>query len=318
MASNGNLPDFLCIGAEKAGTSWLDKNLRHHPDIWMPPLKELLYFYEIAVLKDTSLKARLTSGHWIYREWRRLCKNNVRVSFAIKQSSEFMWWLKYLFGPRNDKWYVSLFRGGEGKVKGEITPTYSRLDDKGVQHVHRLLPDAGIIFIMRNPIERAWSHAVMNLASHTGRQLSDVSDHELYAHFNGEDSRKSGGYVATLDAWEKYYPAERMLIGFLDDIGADPGGFLMRIFHFLGVSEDGRYIPSSVGQKVFEGRTSVIPDRFAVYLSKIYYDDLCRLEHRFGAHVSKWREQAQTVAAKRGMVGPDHAGLSACRQCELK
>ena len=36
-------PDFLGIGAQKAGTTWLHTNLRPHPQIWMPPIKELHY-----------------------------------------------------------------------------------------------------------------------------------------------------------------------------------------------------------------------------------------------------------------------------------
>ncbi len=30
-------PDFLCVGAQKAGTSWLYQQLERHPDFWMPP-----------------------------------------------------------------------------------------------------------------------------------------------------------------------------------------------------------------------------------------------------------------------------------------
>src|SRR5689334_15761196 len=37
-------PDFLCVGAQKAGTGWLYEQLRSHPDFWMPPVKELHYF----------------------------------------------------------------------------------------------------------------------------------------------------------------------------------------------------------------------------------------------------------------------------------
>ena len=36
--------DFLGIGVQKSATSWLFKNLKNHPDIWMPPRKELHYF----------------------------------------------------------------------------------------------------------------------------------------------------------------------------------------------------------------------------------------------------------------------------------
>jgi hypothetical protein len=36
-------PDFLCVGAQKGGTSWLYRELERHPDFWMPPVKELQY-----------------------------------------------------------------------------------------------------------------------------------------------------------------------------------------------------------------------------------------------------------------------------------
>jgi sulfotransferase family protein len=38
------VPDYLIIGAPKAGTTWLASNLAHHPDIYLPPEKELKYF----------------------------------------------------------------------------------------------------------------------------------------------------------------------------------------------------------------------------------------------------------------------------------
>jgi hypothetical protein len=36
-------PDFLCVGAQKGGTSWLYRQLERHPDFWMPPVKEFHY-----------------------------------------------------------------------------------------------------------------------------------------------------------------------------------------------------------------------------------------------------------------------------------
>ncbi len=38
------VPDFIGIGAQKAGTWWLRANLARHPGVWMPPLAELHYF----------------------------------------------------------------------------------------------------------------------------------------------------------------------------------------------------------------------------------------------------------------------------------
>lgn len=39
-----NLPDFLVIGAEKSGTTWLKHNLNEHPDVFVPAQKELNFF----------------------------------------------------------------------------------------------------------------------------------------------------------------------------------------------------------------------------------------------------------------------------------
>ena len=38
------LPDFLGIGAQKAGTTWLHDNLSCHPELYLPPEKEIHYF----------------------------------------------------------------------------------------------------------------------------------------------------------------------------------------------------------------------------------------------------------------------------------
>src|SRR6478735_11648351 len=38
-----NGPDFICIGMQKAGTDWLYDQLQFHPDLWMPPMKEIRY-----------------------------------------------------------------------------------------------------------------------------------------------------------------------------------------------------------------------------------------------------------------------------------
>ena len=42
--NKGRKPDILCIGAQKAGTSWLHVTLATRRDIWVPPFKELHFF----------------------------------------------------------------------------------------------------------------------------------------------------------------------------------------------------------------------------------------------------------------------------------
>ncbi|TVQ38230.1 MAG: hypothetical protein EA384_09570 [Spirochaetaceae bacterium] len=41
---SGRFPDFLGIGTTRGGSSWLYRVLSRHPDVWMPPVKEVHYF----------------------------------------------------------------------------------------------------------------------------------------------------------------------------------------------------------------------------------------------------------------------------------
>ena len=41
-------PSFICVGAGKAGTTWLWEMLRLHPGIYLPDVKEIHYFNDIA------------------------------------------------------------------------------------------------------------------------------------------------------------------------------------------------------------------------------------------------------------------------------
>jgi hypothetical protein len=51
LATGDAWPDFLCVGAQKAGTSWLYHQLTLHPDFWMPPIKEPYYFETLSRVK---------------------------------------------------------------------------------------------------------------------------------------------------------------------------------------------------------------------------------------------------------------------------
>jgi Sulfotransferase family len=163
---NPCLPDFIGIGAQKAGTTWLGHNLQLHPDVWMPRNRELHYFDDrINEPKNpiSRLYGKMTGKGHVHRRWRRQVRGRLRSHSNRLPGQDLLWDLRYYTGAPGDRWYASLFEPGRGKMKGEITPAYStlRLDD--VAYVHDLVPEAKIIFMMRNPIERAWSQFVMRL-----------------------------------------------------------------------------------------------------------------------------------------------------------
>jgi hypothetical protein len=232
-------PDFLVIGAQKAGTTWLHRNLQAHPGIWMPR-REVHYFDR--KIKDDSF---------------------------------------------DDGWYASLFEPAEeGKTVGEYTPSYSVIDREMVAHAHGLMPDAKIVFSMRNPVERAWSQANMTLVKKEGG-VEHVNEREFRGLFDREKAQLRTNYLRTLENWGTYYPPERMFVVFLEDIHFHPEGLLGGVYDFLGV--DASFRPPKMNKRINSRSSDVMPTWAASYLAGVYGDIIRELDGRFGGYASFWR-----------------------------
>ena len=159
--------DFLGIGAQRAGTTWLYRCLRQHPQLYLPGTKELHYFSRLAGLGPRFTKVRsVWSGLFglgaAEREWRQRVgwtfQKSVRGRISMATGRELVRAVSYhLPGPKNDAWYRRQFAAGTGRLKGEITPAYALLDDAGVRHVTRLFPEVKVIFLLREPLSRMLS-----------------------------------------------------------------------------------------------------------------------------------------------------------------
>ena len=112
------IPNLFIVGAMKSGTSSLHNYLATHPEIYMSEFKEPQYFADLG--KDIS-----------------------RNQFPTEEA------------------YLSLFKNaGNAKIIGESSTNYSKIPEfTGVpQRIKAFSPEAKIIYIMRDPIERALSH----------------------------------------------------------------------------------------------------------------------------------------------------------------
>lgn len=104
------LPDFLGIGTQKAGTTWLRLNLLAHPEVFCSTVR--------------------TGGQWELHYF----NNNFCKSL---------------------RFYSRFFEPGRDKVKGDITPNYCIIPRGRIRFIRRIMPDVKLIFLMRNPIDRA-------------------------------------------------------------------------------------------------------------------------------------------------------------------
>jgi len=113
--------DFVGVGAEKAGTSWLSAVFDQHPEIFVPQRKELHYFNK-HFTEDPTLENPNYSNSW--------------------------------------EWYVKFFTDARPEqVKGEFCPPYL-WDPQAPHHLKASCPRAKIIIILRNPVERSFSQCM--------------------------------------------------------------------------------------------------------------------------------------------------------------
>lgn len=281
-------PDFIGIGAQKAGTTWLYRNLRSHPDLWLPPVKELHYFDEKARLGPHRLHRKLFGSSKRDQRWRRQVRREWRTRKAGHEGSR-RWLFRYFTGTPSDDWYRSLFAGHE-RLTGEITPSYTTLSRGDVQRVAEVAPDAKVILLLRNPIERAFSASVMR----TKHMPIDELRRAYRIAFDTEWSELNTDYERALRNWSVHYPPDRIFVGFLEDVSRAPRRLLKRLYRFLEVP-----FPDSLGEAgrvIHKGSQTTMPTWAAGYLARKYRPLIDGLADRFGGHTEFWRFTADEIA----------------------
>ena len=286
------LPDFLCIGAQKAGTTWLHGNLITHPELWLPPYKEV-HFFDASVRHPSPLSRKFYDGRW-----RRQLRRRVRERWEARSLEGVGADLNYFFRHRDLAWYERVFRPGAGRLCGEVTPAYSKLDADEVARIAELMPDARILFLMRDPIDRAWSSARMS----SDRRGLDLGDEARWKGHLETQRHRRGDYVRTLRHWRRHW-GERLFVGFFEDIERRPEALLLDVYRFLGVRADEALLPTTL-RKRFNASTAVeLPAEVERFLAELYVDDLEVLAAEFGAPASHWLERARR-ALERDPAAP--------------
>ncbi|HLC76264.1 MAG TPA: sulfotransferase domain-containing protein [Candidatus Peribacterales bacterium] len=278
-------PDFLGIGAMKGGTSWLDANLRTHPKIWMPPWKELKYFEKGMLSREPASNLRRIT---------KFVQPSVRTVFYAHP----LWMLKFFCRKKTDAWYASLFSPNKNQICGEISPEYAKLDRETVEHIHALMPNLKILFLLRNPVDRAWSHILWDYCGGDGKHnLGTIDLDSCIRHAESRSSMVRGEYSKTLEVWESAFSKEQIFIGFFEEMRDAPAELLQRIQKFLGVPE---YIPESITKKVNETPGPAMPKGLKERLAKLYLTELRNLSNRFGEPTNTWLTDAEQCLQNAG------------------
>jgi hypothetical protein len=277
-------PDFLVIGAQRSGTSWLYQVLRKHPELWLPPLKELHYFDKIA-------KPQSWQGQEKLRRLRGRLGNSLRIC---------LWDLKYFLGKRNDEWYAGLFTKAQqkGLLAGEVTPAYALLNSEQFLHVYRNNTRIKLIFIMRDPVERAWS--AVNRAFRRGHipgTTLTIQAALKRARRHSADSE----YIETVNRLDSIFPSSQLHYCFFEDLALRPVNFVSAILSFLGVSsENAEFLLPTVSLTRVLPQTNPMPVEFEREIAGDLLPSMQELCERFNGPPHKWRNHYEKLLGTCG------------------
>jgi hypothetical protein len=233
------MPDFIIIGAPKAGTTALHAALALHPDLHMSPVKEPKYF--------------LCDG-------RPPPRGRNRGPGDAHSAREWIW--------RRER-YEALFAGAPpGALRGETTTLYL-YDRPAHDRIARAAPHARLIAVLRDPVDRAYSNW-MHLWSDGLEPLSDFR-----AAWEAEDARvragwapfwhyrRLGRYGEQLAHLLERFPREHVHVLRYRDLADTPNAALDGVCRFLGVAPG---VAGAVGAE--NARSYVRPSTRATALSR--------------------------------------------------
>jgi Sulfotransferase domain len=209
-------PNFLVIGAQKAGTTALHGYLRQHPAVFCPEWKELHYF---------SLKYPLGER----------------------------WYLSHF--PLATTSLPQRLRNSGHVAVGEATPAYL-FDPRSPARVHAFDPGMKLVVALRDPVERAYSHYWMEVETRDEtRSFEDAlawEEAEVWPELErwsadpayvsplplfGRSYVARGFYADNLERWLALFPRDQLLALTSDELLADPASALTAVERFLGVPE---------------------------------------------------------------------------------
>jgi hypothetical protein len=206
---NREMPNFLIIGAAKCGTSSLHAYLDLHPEIAMSKLKEPKYF-----VREVSPE-------------------------FLRDFPEFEG-----FHTTARDAYLGLFEPGH-RFRGEASTAYSNSPQfPGVPAaIHSEIPDAKLIYLVRDPVERVISQYVQWLGSANRYRRDLVRRYGIEGlmsdpHDPSINIISNSLYMRQLDEYLRFFPRESLLLIDSADLESDRRQTLSRIFSFIGADPD--------------------------------------------------------------------------------
>ena len=303
------LPNFLVVGAQKAGTTALYNYLRQHPEIYMSSVKEPHFF----------------------------AFEGEELNFQGPRDQEIL----SRMVVSDSKSYQALFEGVSTETAiGEASAMYL-YDPKAPYRIEHHVPEARLFAVLRNPVDRAYS-AFLHMIRDGREPLTDFAraleaEQERIQNNWGPiwHYKNMGFYHKQLSRYYEVFGREQIRVYLYEDLNDDPLDVLRDMYAFLGVEStfvpevSGRYNVSGVPKSrrlhtlhsFLRGRSPVksalkpllpkrlrrwlvkgllrslqtrnlvkppLPEEVRGHLVEAYREDVLKLQGLIGRDLSKW------------------------------
>lgn len=254
---------MCCLGATKAGTSWLYEHLAAHPQCRFRSIKELHYFsmtkpeqFDRAIVQAQKSVAQL--------EARFAGAEPARQVALAQRMADLIEWQGVLAHRAIDlPAYRAFLLNGlseDHRLVGDVTPAYSLMPGAGLRQLTEVSSNARFVYLLRDPLARLWSHVRMiaartadkdNFEGAAVAQLERILAGNLSGEGRGILDR--GDYARIVPKLKRIFAPERLLVLFQEEMLTLPG--MQRLWAFLGLE------PTSVDldRRVHAGRSFALP-----------------------------------------------------------
>ncbi len=215
------------------------------------------------MLSFLGIGAQKAGTTWLYE----LMRLHPQIAFPLGKEAHF-WTTPH--SVTNQTRYLKAFDLC-GVKAGEITPAYALLDTDTIRRIHEISPELRVLYILRDPMDRAWSSALMALRR-AEMSIDEASDQWFIDHFRSSGSRARGDYQTTLARWRAVFPTDALLVLAYSQIATDPRALLSSVALHLGIAPDPFLaLPEeTLRQRVFAGQGVPIRDSLVPALEQLY------------------------------------------------
>ncbi|MEM6275786.1 MAG: sulfotransferase [Pseudomonadota bacterium] len=286
---------LYCVGATKAGTSWLYRTLADRADVALSAVKETHYWDTLAhedrhkwVATLNLRRARFSEAlsdaeargiDWKARNMSRQIADVDRLLAMLKDGSRAAYFAYLQAGVTNDT-----------RLIGDICPAYSLLDATTYREMAALSSETRFLFLIREPVARLWSAVRMQADRQLGpgETIEEKANNILWRVLErGAEKHLTarGAYSETITRLRQAIAPDALRVMYMEELVTDAG--YGALCEWLGLPAS----QAPVGDKVHAGQNIALRPHLAARAADLLAVEYTFAEQEVGPLPRAWQAQ---------------------------